>query len=398
MLNVLYVMFHDFTAQSAVQVSHAANEVAAQGASCMVAVPDNPQSIVELGRVRFSGCSFDEIRNGKVFPDGRGPDVVHTWTPREVIRRFCQRLREKYSFRLFIHMEDNERHLLATALKRPWKEIAAMSRAELDRTIPLHLSHPVLSQEFLQSADGATVIIDSLREFIPRDLPAMELWPAADGSLFVQGPINNKVRSRLRIPRDRMVLAYMGNVHPANAAEMRSLYLAVAILNREGHPATLIRTGKDFCSFLGPDERWARQHAIELGFVPRGDLPGLVSAADILVQPGKPDAFNDYRFPCKIPEFMAAGRPVILPACNIALQMVHGRDAFVIPKCDALGIVDAVLTVTRDGDLYSQLSRGARAFFDKYLNAGISARPLLSFYQGAALRHREAIGSCAGRS
>jgi hypothetical protein len=57
----------------------------------------------------------------------------------------------------------------------------------------------------------------------------------------------------------------------------------------------------------------------------------LLALADLLVQPGKPDAFNDYRFPSKLPEFLSVGRPVILPDTNIAKHMVHRRHGFVVP-------------------------------------------------------------------
>jgi len=383
MLNVLFVRYDDF-AHSGVHVYSWANELSAQGACCAVAVPENPQSLSALGKARFSACAFSDIKNGMIFPDGRGPDIVHAWTPRENVRRCCERLRQKQRFRQFIHLEDNERQLLVTALGRPWKTLAAMSHEELDKLVPPHLSHPLRAEEFLQSADGVTVIIDRLREFVPKHVPTLEMWPSADGAQFVPRPMNHELRSQLGISPDATVLVYTGNVHHANASEVRSLYLAVAILNREGHPAVLVRTGRDYSAFLGPDEAWGRQHSIELGHVSRWEIPGLLAAADVLIQPGRPGEFNDYRFPSKIPEFLAAGRPVVLPACNLGLHMVDGQDACVLPKVDALGIVDAVLRITGDRDLYARLSAGARAFFDRELSWEKSSRALLRFYERGA--------------
>lgn len=385
MLNVLFVLYHDFTSNSAVHVFHWANELSAQGVSCIVAVPDNPQTLRGLGKASFGVRSFEDLNNGLSFPDGGGPDIVHAWTPRENVRRVCQRLREKYSFRQFVHLEDNEQHLLACTLNRSWEAIAQMPPEELDVLVPDTLSHPVHAKEFLESADGVTVIIDRLRDFVPEHVPVREIWPAADGDLFVPEPIDQNRRSRLGIPRDCTVLVYTGNVHPANAHEVRSLYLAVAILSRENHRAVLVRTGQDFCHFLGPEEDWARKHSMELGYVPRSDLPGLLSVADILVQPGKPGPFNNYRFPSKIPEFLAVGRPLVLPACNVGLHMENGKDAVVLPKVDALGIVDAVLAITGDGDWSERLSRGARAFFEKHMNWTRSGGELLAFYQQAGV-------------
>ena len=380
MLNVLFVLYHDFTANSAVHVFHWANELSSQGVSCAVAVPENPKSISVLGRPKFTVLAFEELGTVSMFPNGDGPDIVHAWTPRENVRRFCLRLRETYSFRQFIHLEDNEWHLLARMLERPWKTIAALTEVTLDSIVPINLSHPLHGNAFIESADGVTVIIDRLRELVPPNVPTIVLWPSADGKAF--SPKSGRyVRSRLSLPLNTTILVYTGNVHAANASEVRSLYLAVAILNREGHPTTLVRAGRDWCPFLGADETWGRAHALELGYVPHTEIPDLLAAADILVQPGKPDAFNDYRLSSKIPEFLATGRPVVLPATNIGLRMTHGIDAFVLPKVDALAIVDAVLQIMGDPALHQKLCSGSRAFFEQHLNWAKSARELRRFYE-----------------
>ncbi len=70
----------------------------------------------------------------------------------------------------------------------------------------------------------------------------------------------------------------------------------MAVLNREGKKAVLVRTGQDMCNFLGTEEKWARQYSIELGHIPRSLIPEVLSLAKVLIQPGRPDAFNNYRF------------------------------------------------------------------------------------------------------
>lgn len=382
-LNVLFVLYHDFTSNSAVHVYHWANELTTLGVSCMVAVPGNAGSLSVLGPARFEAREFDQLQSGAIFPDGRGPDIVHAWTPREIVRRLCEHLGTLQTFRLFVHLEDNEQHLLATVSGKSWRALSRLSADELDALVPANLSHPIRAAEFLQAADGVTVIIDRLREFVPPDVPSIELWPAADTKLFAARPVNQFLRTRFGIPSKTTVFAYTGNVHAANAAEVRSLYLAVAILNREGHPAALFRAGRDYFPFLGPSESWGRRHAIELGYVPHHDIPEVLAAADILAQPGKPDAFNDYRFPSKLPEFLATGRPVIVPATNIGLHMRQCVDAYVLPKVDALAIVEAAIRIMGDPDLYERLAKGAREFLERRLSWEKGAKELLAFYDTA---------------
>ena len=55
--------------------------------------------------------------------------------------------------------------------------------------------------------------------------------------------------------------------------------------------------------------------------LPREDVRAVLASTDILVQPGRADSFNDYRFPSKLPEFFASRKPVILPRTNLGLAV-----------------------------------------------------------------------------
>ena len=380
--NVLFVHHKDFTTGSATQVFGLANSLNKLGCDCLVAVPNNKHTLSALGEAHFRAVEFEEVRKqGLSFRDGRGPDIVHGWTPREIVRRFCRLLRNQHSFLQFVHLENNEWSNTAKTLGRQLGELQTMAISDLDCLIPADLSHPQRAATFLEEADGITLVIEPLRELAPASVPAIELWPSADPNLFFPRTIDTALRSKYRIALNSTVLGYAGDTHPANANEVRSLYLAVAILNREGHPTTLVRAGRDTCPFLGPDDSWARLHAVELGYLPHKQIPDVLGLADILVQPGAPNDCNDYRFPTKVPEYLALGRPVVLPATSIALHMRHLQDAYIVPKLDALAIVDAVRTITADVALYRQLASGARAFLDKRLSRNASSRSLFDFYR-----------------
>lgn len=394
-MNILFVLYRDFTANNAGQVRCLANELTQLGDDCCVAVPKNKISVRGTGRVRFQPVDYsDVLRPDFRFPDGRGPDIIHAWTPREIVRQFCERVRRIHPCRLFVQMEDNEWHLLSCALQQPFEKLALLDTDELDKKVPEFLSHPHRAVQFLEEADGVTIVIDRLRELLPKVKSVLELWPSADRELFRPQSTRELQRRALGIPKNSAVLVYTGDVHAANAHDVRSLYLAVAVLNREGFPATLVRAGVDYHPFLGPDERWGRRYSIELGPVSHIQVPELLALADVLVQPGKADAFNDYRVPNKLPEFLSVGRPVILPNANIGRRMQHRIDGFVISDMNAVAIAEAVREIMSDETLYRTLSSGALAFFRKWLTAAKSGRLLRDFYlshvkgAGRAPHHR----------
>jgi glycosyltransferase involved in cell wall biosynthesis len=278
---------------------------------------------------------------------------------------------------LFIHLEDNEELILEANLGSSFAQIARSSSIKL----PGNLAHPRNYRRFIAEADGVTMIMDRLEKFVPATVPRIILWPGADTELFFAQKKDDTFLASLGVPPENIVLCYTGNVHSANAREVRSLYLAAAILSREGIPTTLVRAGKDYCPFLGPDEKWAHEVSVDLGYVKHVDIPRVLGLADFLVQPGADDAFNEYRLPAKLPEFFAMGRPVLLPATNIGRFVRHGQEAWVLAKVDALGIVDALQTLRADEQARSRLSAGALAFCQEHFDWKKNAGTLERFYE-----------------
>jgi glycosyltransferase involved in cell wall biosynthesis len=385
--NILFVLYHDFSANSAVHVHNFANQLAALGHSTAVAIPEDNDRGAGLGEQNYSVQRFDQVDGewSRVFANGQPPGVIHAWTPRENVRLFCEKIAGICAFSLFVHLEDNEELILEVNLGASFEKLASSGTAE----IPGNLSHPRHYRGFIASADGVTMIMDRLERFVPPELPKLILWPGADEQLFFPRPRDPQLLEQLGIANGTVVLCYTGNVHSANARDVRSLYLAAAILDREGTPARLIRTGRDFCSFLGPDEEWAHKVSIELGHVPYQEIPALLSLADVLVQPGTDNTFNEFRLPGKLPEFFAMGRPVLLPRTNLGRFVRHREEAWVLDKVAALGIVDTVLQLRGDSALRERLAAGAVAFAREHFDWKRNACALAAFYQTTSERQKE---------
>jgi len=380
-LNVLFVLYGSFTSNSALHVAALANELAATGHACAVAVPHDVDTLSHLQQPRFRGLSHTEAARGVTFANGRGPDVIHAWTTRENVRTLTASLRARHHAKVVVHLEDNEQQLLALQLGRNAAELAALPSAELDRLIPADLSHPLRSRDFLAGADGVTVITDPLREFVPAGRPCLTLPPAADARYFFPRPQPMEFRRAFLRQPDETVLFYHGNVHATNAAEMRELYAAVLQLNESGQPVTLLRTGRDTVDFLGELAPRVAPHVVALGEVlHHHHLPPLMALADFFVQPGQDDAFNRYRLPSKLPEFFSLGRPVILPRTNLGTVARHGIDAYVLERADAAGIAAAITELRRNPVLGLKLSDGAIAFAREHFNWARSAAALAKFY------------------
>ncbi len=380
-LNVLFLLPGSFASNSALHVAALANELSRAGHACAVAVAHDLETLVHHVTPLFRGLLHREAECGVTFANERGPQIIHAWTTRENVRALAEKLRALHGAQVVVHLEDNEQEILALSLGRPAGELEKMSAAELDRLVPPDLSHPRHAREFLARADAVTVITDKLRELVPAGRPCHTVRPAADARYFFARPRPDDFRQILDPGRDATVLFYHGNVHAANAAEVRELYAAVLQLNRAGPPVTLIRTGLDQLDFPGALAEKVAPHVLSLGqILHHHHLPPLMALADIFVQPGAPDAFNDYRFPSKLPEFFALGRPVVLPRTNLGTQLRHGTDAYVLERADAAGIATAVTELRRDHALHARLSQGALAFAEKHFSWPRTAEALAKFY------------------
>jgi len=370
-LRVLFVLPQPMDSNCGYHVDRLASALRSLGAECIAAVPQLVHSVSSGINSRGGGFqptlranTYQEIlRNGISFSDGNGPNIIHAWTPREGVRRFVAALTDTCPCPVVIHLEDNEEYLTEIAVDRHFSDLQQLSLKELDNIVPGNRYHPVHGRKWLEKVHGLTMIIGTLEKFNYGRVPALTILPPVDERLFYPRPINRELRNSLQIPEDHFVLVYSGNVHAGNRDEVSILYRAVQLLNQRGRPTTLIRTGLDVMPLTADIEPGVERFEKSLGWVGREDLPDIMAAADIFVQPGASGLFNDYRIPCKLPEYFAMGRPVILPRTNLGLTVEHGRNAFVLNDATAEGIVGAVIKIGTDKELATKLADGAVDFY-----------------------------------
>jgi glycosyltransferase involved in cell wall biosynthesis len=188
---------------------------------------------------------------------------------------------------------------------------------------------------------------------------------------------------------DETLIAFTGSVHHVNAGEARTLYRAVAMANDRGIPCRLLRTGMNHCRFLGRRDQNALRHVIDLGFLSYDEIARHLSACDLLVQPGRPGPFNDYRLPSKIPEYLAVGVPVALPATNIGLLLRDRQEAMLLHRGDEEELVAVIAELRGDRDLAARLGEAGRAFAEARFHKDAIVRDLEVFYDGLRKEGRQ---------
>ncbi len=381
-MNILFANYGDFTTNSLNHLGGFAGWLSDRGHSVIVAVPHGLETLAAVARPRFTPATFAQVLAQEVrFPDGRPADLLHAWTPREHLREFIlahQRLAP--ATRVLVHLEDNEEHLAATFAGLPFSELRQLPDDALAAKLDPGLSHPRRYRQVLALADGVTHIIPRLADFIPAGVPAHELPPGVDFSLYHPQPPDPALRHTLGLARHEQVIVYTGSTTFATRGPVHTLLRAIQLLRERGHPVRLLRTGfhpEEFHRDLGFD--W-QAFTRDLGFVAKDKLPALLALAEVLVQPGAPGPFDDYRLPSKLPEFLALGRPVVTARTNLGLTLRPDAEALIIPTGSPGEIADAVARLLADATLSARLGTGAATFARDRFDLGKIGPRLLAFY------------------
>jgi glycosyltransferase involved in cell wall biosynthesis len=388
---ILFVSHCNFSGNSAYHVLSICNELFNRGALPAIAVPDTPEGVDEVGRPPFPVVSFAHAANPtSIYPDGKPPDLIHAFTPREHVRRLTEQIHALTGRPYLVHLEDNEDAITRDEVGD--ETFAALSRLPLpigDGLIGPWRAHPVRARKFVAGAYGVTALLDTLLEHIV-DERGIWFWPGFDDVMTASFDVH-RTRAQLGVQERELILVYTGNIHASNLTEVRSLYIATSLLRRAGYPIRLIRTGWNHVDMSWLEALGDPGAFSDLGFVSRTRVAELVMTADVLVQPGGPSEFNDYRFPSKLPDFLVSGRPVVLPDTNIGRFLIDGQHALLLQQGDAREIFAAVARVADEPDLAKRLGEGGRAFALENLTwAGAVDRLATMYEQALASPHRPA--------
>jgi len=394
-MNILFVLYGDFTSNSANPLVLYARELRSRGHTCAIAVPANLESISLHEKPAFVPILYRDALASpdSIFCDGRPADVIHACTPREVVRRFVTSYMKRRPTPLVIYLEDNESWLSTRELGLDQATLAGALENEIASKLPEALSHPFRYDCFIGLADAVAVIQDKLKIEVPPWVRCETVMLGVDLEFFSPRPPKISSRKKYGIADGERVIVYHGGVDQFKSRAIESLCKAVELINRKGIPCRLLRTGIRPLTFL---DEWPRETVSvinDLGMLPRSELPDLLSSADVFVQPGQIDPFEDLRLPGKVPEFLAMGRPVIMPDANIAPLFRDGVDVLLLRTGDADEIASKCIELFADAKRAAEMGRAGRVLAEKYFDVRSQAGLLEGVYKSAVRNFDRTIAS-----
>ncbi|MDR2800978.1 MAG: glycosyltransferase family 4 protein [Desulfovibrio sp.] len=387
-MHIIFLNYGGFNSPSAMHIFHLANALSDQGVRCSVYNHEDSGPAELFGRPKFRAFSRSSTSPRRLAVElaAKGEDcVLHSWTPRGTARELTLGLLKMHRFPYVVHMEDNEDAIYAAMIQHLPPEVVADPASQEPGGVLYGFSHPVRYREFIADAQGYTCIIESLLDFKPERVPGHVFLPACEDALFTlprrPTPLD---KERLGIPGDCVTFFYPGNAHLNNDDEVLALYCAIGLLRRQGVNARIIKFGHYIYDI--PEAVFSqfecRDTLVDLtDRITQEEIPEVMRAADILIQPGCDNPFNHYRFPCKLPMFLASARPVILPDSNLGKRLRHGEDCLLLREGTAEEILQNILFLLLHPDKAAAIGIAGRVFAREHFSWKKSATGLKAFYQ-----------------
>ena len=394
-MNILFVLYGDFSSNSANPLVLYARELHLSGHSCAVAVPSKLETVCQHESPTFRPILYGDVLAAPeaVFPDGRPADVIHACTPREVIRRFITSYMAKQPTPLVIYLEDNELWISTREAGLDDASLFQHTQKEISDRLPDALSHPFLYDSFIGLADAVAVIQDKLNVEVPPWVHCETVMIGVDLQFYSPRPPDLSLRAKYGVAENEKVIVYHGGLDQFKMLAIETLCKAVGLINRQGYSCRLLRSGLRPLGFLDQLPHETAAAISDLGMLPKHELPDLLALADVFVQPGKIDPFEDLRLPGKVPEFLAMGRPVVMPDVNIAHLFRDGLDAVLLRSGTAEEIAAKCIGLFSDPQQASMIGRAGRLLAEKYFDVRSQACGLEDVYKTACNNFNPAIAS-----
>lgn len=235
-------------------------------------------------------------------------------------------------------------------------------------------------ENFRAKADGTTVINHVLEQkAVALGIPAGKILHLPNGANVTEIKPQDKTtaRNRLGLPNNAPILAYTGAIFLEDAQLMADAFKKVYL----AHPqAKLLIIGYNNIEIeqLIPE---ATQNIIRTGPVSFNDLTDYIAAADIGWLPLKNNGANQGRFPMKLFDFMAAGRPVVATDVADIGSLVRDKHVGLVSSDNPDAFTQATLRLIEDKDMQFEMGQNGRFVAENEFAWPVVTSQLEAFYQ-----------------
>jgi glycosyltransferase involved in cell wall biosynthesis len=211
-----------------------------------------------------------------------------------------------------------------------------------------------------RGVDGVTAISDGLREFAIRHGVAKDNIFVVEGGADVDAikPIPKKdARRRLGLPVTSSIVGFLGTFQ----GDLEIVIRSFTKVKREIPDSLLLVIGKP--------SPWIKSAVAEAGiassYIEAGRcsdemLPHFLACVDVLTLPLGQNLASETRWPNRIGEYMACGRPIVVSNIGDTAKVVRNNAIGLVAGPEIDGFADTIITLLQDGQLAHEMGCRAR--------------------------------------
>ena len=234
-------------------------------------------------------------------------------------------------------------------------------------------------ERFRTLADGTTVINSILRRKVIELGVAPETILHLPNGSDVDGlrPIPQaEARRALGWPEDVPVIGYIGAIFQRDAVLMAQAFDQIRQVEPKAH---LLLVG--YCNVAVEELVVAPDAVRRTGRINYGEINRYLAACDVCWLPLRDSDANRGRYPLKINDYMAVGRPVVATAVGDVADLVRRGEFGLLASDRPDDLAHQVLTLLRDPALREEMGQRARRLAETEFSWGQVGGKLEQFYQ-----------------
>jgi len=227
---------------------------------------------------------------------------------------------------------------------------------------------------------GVTAISRNLADFAIKQGVSREKISVIEGGADVENIMllpKKEARRKLGLPVDGKIVGFMGTFQ----RDIDIVIESFSLLKETLPDSYLLVIGRPF--------PWTRQVAenkgiaeryIEAGWCTDELLPYYLASTDVLALPLKNNLFNQTRWPNKIGEYMACGRPVVVSNVGNVADIVRKHGIGLTAENDAIDFSSKLRALLSNQDLAESMGKRARQLACSEFSWALQAVKLEKFY------------------
>lgn len=231
--------------------------------------------------------------------------------------------------------------------------------------LPLRLTLDYVERDLRRRADGVTVISRYLADRAAAcGLPAARIRRITGGAeTELIRPLDAAAaRTRIGLTPDRPIMAFLGDAQYDLDIALRTLARV-----RQTIPQALFlvigRPNPVFAREVARSGQYA--HVLQPGWFRTAACGPWLACADVLLLPMKNTPVNQARWPNKIGDYMAAGRPTVCSPVGDVAEVVAQEQIGLVSKPGADDLAEPVLHLLRNRDFAAEMGRRARTVAER---------------------------------